>query len=101
MSAYVNVFQLCYFTTRHIFSRIHEEIALNNTAFYSNGGKRMIFWNLPPEAIEVEVDSNVVYHPIRVGDLDYFYVFSATHWPLDNHILELLVEESAKKIGVN
>ena len=59
----------------------------------------MIFWNLPPEAIEVEVDSNVVYHPIRVGDLDYFYVFSATHGPLDNHILELFVEESAKNIN--
>ena len=82
------------------FSRIHEEIALN-TAFYSNGGKRMIFWNLPPEAIEVEVDSYVVNHPIRVGDLDYLDVFSATHGPLDNHILKLLVKESAKNICVN
>ena len=81
------------------FSRIHEEIALNSTAFYSNGGKRMIFWNLPPEAIEVEVDSNVVNHPIRVGDLDYLDVFSATHRPLNNHILKLLVEESAKNIN--
>ena len=56
-----------------------------------------IFLNLPPEAVEVEVDSNVMDHPIGVRYFYYLDVFSATHGPLDNHILKLLVEESAKK----